>query len=118
MAAFLSGLFSVWLAVASPLGALDEQWLSVHRVQHLLLMTVAPPLILLGAPPLLLLNGLPSAFNRSFLGPFLRSSLPRAHRIPRSGAAVLLARRDHSPDRMARSRRLLARPAIALLARS
>jgi putative membrane protein len=74
MASFLCGLFSVWLAVASPLGALDEQWLSVHMVQHLLLMTVAPPLILLGAPPLLLLHGLPSAFNRRFLGPFLRSS--------------------------------------------
>jgi putative membrane protein len=75
MAAFLSGLFSVWLAVGSPLGALDEQWLSVHMVQHLLLMTVAPPLILLGAPPLLLLHGLPPSFSRSFLGPLLRTSL-------------------------------------------
>ena len=75
MAAFLSGLFSVWLAVGSPLGALDEQWLSVHMVQHLLLMTVAPPMILLGAPPLLLLHGLPPRFSRSFLGPLLRTSL-------------------------------------------
>lgn len=75
MAAFLSGLFSVWLAVGSPLGALDEQWLSVHMVQHLLLMTVAPPLILLGAPPFLLLHGLPPSFSRSFLGPLLRTSL-------------------------------------------
>jgi cytochrome c oxidase assembly factor CtaG len=75
MAAFLSGLFSVWLAVGSPLGALDEQWLSIHMVQHLLLMTVAPPLILLGAPPLLLLHGLPPSFSRSFVGPLLRTSL-------------------------------------------
>ncbi|HXP23566.1 MAG TPA: cytochrome c oxidase assembly protein [Candidatus Sulfotelmatobacter sp.] len=75
MVAFLSGLFSVWLAVGSPLGALDEQWLSVHMVQHLLLMTVAPPLILLGAPPFLLLHGLPPSFSRSFLGPLLRTSL-------------------------------------------
>jgi len=75
MAAFLGGLFSVWLAVGSPLGALDEQWLSVHMVQHLLLMTVAPPMILLGAPPLLLLHGLPPRFSRSFLGPLLRTSL-------------------------------------------
>jgi putative membrane protein len=74
-AAFLGGLFSVWLAVGSPLGALDEQWLSVHMVQHLLLMTVAPPLILLGAPPLPLLHGLPPSFSRSFLGPLLRTSL-------------------------------------------
>ena len=75
MAAFLSGLFTVWLAVGSPLGALDEQWLSVHMVQHLLLMIVAPPLILLGAPPFLLLHGLPPSFSRSFLGPLLRTSL-------------------------------------------
>jgi putative membrane protein len=75
LAAFLGGLFSVWLAVGSPLGALDEQWLSVHMVQHLLLMTVAPPLILLGAPPLPLLHGLPPSFSRSFLGPLLRTSL-------------------------------------------
>jgi putative membrane protein len=75
MAAFLSGLFSVWLAVGSPLGALDEQWLSVHMMQHLLLMTVAPPLILLGAPPLLLLHGLPPSFSRGSLGPLLRTSL-------------------------------------------
>src|ERR1700739_1967750 len=40
----------------------------------------------------------------------------RAHRTPRAGASVLLACRDPSPDRMACSRRLLARPAITLLA--
>src|SRR6266852_5965921 len=74
-AAFLCGLFSVWIAAGSPLAALDEELLSVHMVQHLLLMTVGPPLILLGAPPLPLLHGFPQVFIRGVLGPFLRSSL-------------------------------------------
>ena len=47
---FLLGLFFIWLAVASPMAALDHELLTVHMVQHLLLMTLAPPLIWLGAP--------------------------------------------------------------------
>src|SRR5262250_2581522 len=56
---FLSGLSFVWLAVASPLAALDHQLLTVHMIQHLLLMTVAPPLIWMGAPIMALSQGLP-----------------------------------------------------------
>jgi putative membrane protein len=47
---FMLGLFLIWLAIASPLSALDHEMLTAHMVQHLLLMTVAPPLILIGAP--------------------------------------------------------------------
>src|SRR5690349_10499382 len=47
---FVLGLLCIWVAVASPLSALDHELLTVHMVQHLLLMTLAPPLILLGAP--------------------------------------------------------------------
>src|ERR1700687_3465187 len=59
LAAYLSGIFSLWIAIGSPLEAFDDMSLSVHMVQHLLLMAVAPPLILLGAPTLPLLRGLP-----------------------------------------------------------
>jgi putative membrane protein len=45
---FVSGLLFIWTATASPLSALDHEMLTVHMVQHLLLMTLAPPLILLG----------------------------------------------------------------------
>ncbi len=68
---FLSGLASLWLAVASPLDALSSLLLSAHMVQHLLLLVVGPPLILLGAPLLPLLRGLPRGFARDGLGPFL-----------------------------------------------
>jgi putative membrane protein len=47
---FLVGLLLVWVALDSPLSFLDKDLLTVHMVQHLLLMTLAPPLILLGAP--------------------------------------------------------------------
>ena len=51
---FLLGLFLIWVAVASPLAALDHEFLTVHMIQHLLLMTFAAPLILLGEPMMLL----------------------------------------------------------------
>ena len=70
---FFLGLFLIWLAVGSPLAAFDEELLTVHMVQHLLLMTVAPPLILVGAPVMPLLHGLPRKFLQSILGPLFRS---------------------------------------------
>jgi cytochrome c oxidase assembly factor CtaG/ferredoxin len=69
--AFTGGLLSFWLAIASPLDAFSGFLLSAHMVQHLLLMSVAPPLILLGTPLLPLLRGLPRKFTRDGLGPFL-----------------------------------------------
>jgi putative membrane protein len=74
---FLLGLFLIWLAVASPIAALDHELLTVHMVQHLLLMTLAPPLIWLAAPLKPLLYGLPHRFtevqiSRSRSGPIRR----------------------------------------------
>jgi putative membrane protein len=71
LAAFLSGVCSLWIAIGSPLEAFDDMSLSVHMVQHMLLMVVAPPLVLLGAPLLPLLRGLPRWIVRSTAGPVL-----------------------------------------------
>jgi putative membrane protein len=71
LAAYLIGIFSLWIAIGSPMEAFDDVSLSVHMVQHLLLMAVAPPLILLGAPVLPLLRGLPRVI-RGPVGQFLR----------------------------------------------
>jgi putative membrane protein len=70
--AFLGGLFSVWVAVGSPLADLDETLLSIHMVQHLTLMVIAPPLILLGAPVVAFLHGLPRGAIRFTWGTVLR----------------------------------------------
>jgi cytochrome c oxidase assembly factor CtaG/polyferredoxin len=69
--AFIGGAATLWFAIASPLDSLSSLLLSAHMVQHLLLLSVAPPLILLGSPLLPLLRGLPRTFARDGLGPFL-----------------------------------------------
>jgi putative membrane protein len=49
-ASFLAGLLCTWVAAASPVAFLDHHLLTAHMAQHLLLMTIAPPLIWLGSP--------------------------------------------------------------------
>ena len=72
MAAFMCGIISIWVAVASPLSVLDHELLSVHMVQHLLLMAVAPPLIFVGRPTISFLHGVPKRLIQGIVGPFLR----------------------------------------------
>src|SRR6202140_1821340 len=75
VAAFVTGLLSLWIALGSPLAALDHQLLTVHMMKHLLLMTVGAPLILLGAPAMPLLCGLSKWIMRLSL--LLRSRTPK-----------------------------------------
>ena len=72
-ASFVLGVFFIWLAAASPIASLDHKLLTVHMVQHLLLMTVAPPLIWFGGPMKPLLQGLPQGFG-NVMSHFFRSS--------------------------------------------
>jgi len=80
-ASFLVGVFLIWLAIGSPLALFDEDLLTVHMVQHLLLMTIAPALILMGAPVMPMLHGLPPRFVQSLAGPVFR--WPLVQRIGR-----------------------------------
>jgi len=73
LVAFLAGMAGIWIAVGSPLEALDDVSLTVHMVQHLLLMSFSPPLILLGWPALPFLRGLPRWVVRRIAGPVSRS---------------------------------------------
>jgi putative membrane protein len=72
LAAFFFGIILVWIAIGSPLNAFDDASLTVHMLQHLLLMSIAPSLILLGAPQLPLLHGLPQPLARGVVSPILR----------------------------------------------
>jgi putative membrane protein len=78
---FVLGLLFIWLAVASPIAALDHELLTIHMVQHLLLMTLAPPLIWFGAPMKPLLHGLPQGFG-NIMSHFFRS--PPIQRLGRA----------------------------------
>src|SRR5438034_870246 len=51
---FLAGLFTVWLALETPIDTIFDRYLdSVHMLQHVLLAFVAAPLMLLGLSPAL-----------------------------------------------------------------
>ena len=56
---FVGGVVALWIAVASPIDALDDYLLTAHMIQHFILMSIAPPLIALGAPVVPMLRGLP-----------------------------------------------------------
>ena len=75
--AFYAGLITILVALMSPLDAFAGWLQTVHMIQHLLLMMVAPPLILYGAPYMPLLFGLPIGFLKEGLGPFLTSPFLR-----------------------------------------
>lgn len=50
VAAFSAGILALVVALASPLDALADRSLTAHMVQHVLLITVAAPLVAVGAP--------------------------------------------------------------------
>ena len=62
---FLAGLGCIVLAVDSGIDTYDDQLLSVHMVQHMLLLLVAPLLLLSGRPLILALRALPSPQRRA-----------------------------------------------------
>jgi cytochrome c oxidase assembly factor CtaG/ferredoxin len=70
---FFAGLGVIWLAIASPLDVLGNWLLLAHMAQHLVLMSVAPPLLLLGTPTVPLLRGVPRGWTRDGLGPLFTS---------------------------------------------
>jgi len=90
---FLSGLACLGIAIASPLDEAADGLLSAHMVQHILLLTVAPALLLLGDPLLPLLRGLPYLLRRSLVAPLLRRRSLRAavHALLHPLAALLLS---------------------------
>ena len=72
LGAFNLGLAIIWLSVASPLDGFADALLSAHMIEHLLLMSFVPPLLLLGNPQVPLLRGLPHVATVTILAPFLR----------------------------------------------
>jgi cytochrome c oxidase assembly factor CtaG len=62
--AFFAGLAAIVLATESCIGAYDDVLFSVHMVQHLLLIMVAPPLLVAGRPLTLLLHASRNPLHR------------------------------------------------------
>jgi putative membrane protein len=63
---FLLGIAVIWLAIASPLDGFADALLSAHMVEHLLLMSFVPPLLLIGWPVVPMLRGLPRRIHQIY----------------------------------------------------
>ena len=73
--AYLAGLGITGVALLSPLAVFQRYLLSVHMVQHELLIIVGAPLVLLGRPLAITLWGMPGGLRQG-LGAMLRPRRP------------------------------------------
>jgi cytochrome c oxidase assembly factor CtaG len=88
---FFLGLLALWIALASPIDALDDFLLSAHMLQHFILMSVVPPLLVLGAPLVPMLRGLPRWMVRGLRPLFASRALHKvAHALAHPAVAWLV----------------------------
>ena len=70
-AGFLGGVMLVFLALESPLDALSEHLFFMHQIQHFLLHSAGPMLVMLAAPQGPLLAGSPPVLRHYVIGPVM-----------------------------------------------
>ncbi len=75
--AFVAGMAAIAFALVSGIGRYDTALFSVHMVQHVLLLLVAPPLLALAAPITLILRLSSSETRHRWILPLLRSRIVR-----------------------------------------
>jgi putative copper resistance protein D len=71
--AFVAGVGCVVVALQSGIDAYDDRMLSVHMVQHMVLLLLAPLLLLAGRPVLLTLRALPPSGRRRVVAALART---------------------------------------------
>lgn len=91
VASYLGGLTLVLFTVFGPIAAYDGTFLTLHMVQHFILITIAPPLILAGAPMTLWLVASGKERRRRTIYPVLHSATFRAITHPLVGLALFAA---------------------------
>ncbi len=100
VAAWLTGMAVLAVALDSAVDVYSTSLLTVHMVQHMLLAMVVPPLLALGAPVTLALRLASPAARRGFFLPLLHSRASRVIAAPVVGwvaLTVLLAGSHFSP---------------------
>ena len=85
---FVAGAALVGMSVFGPLAAYDHTFLTAHMVQHFLLITIAPVLLLAGAPLTLLLTSMTRADRHRYIYPILHSRPFHAFTFPGVGLAL------------------------------
>jgi len=79
--AFFGGLAAIFLALQSPIDPLADHLFVVHQVEHMLLRTGGPMLLMLAAPQAALMRGLPTWARRRALAPLLGYPVVRGLRV-------------------------------------
>jgi cytochrome c oxidase assembly factor CtaG len=85
--AFLAGLATIVLATQSSIGAYDDVLFSVHMIQHLMLIMIAPVLLVAGRPVMLLLHASRNPVHRWTMRA-VRSRVVTALTCPPVAAAI------------------------------
>jgi cytochrome c oxidase assembly factor CtaG len=80
---FYAGVVAAFVVLEPPIDTLSDKWLAVHMTQHVVLMTVVPPLVVLGRPWPRMWLPFPLSARRAVAGGLARSSVFR-----RSGGFV------------------------------
>lgn len=81
-AAFVAGLVAIALSLLSPIDTLSDDLLTVHVIQHMLLVSVAAPLFALSGIGTLALRAASPDLRNRYLLPFLHSRLVAALTFP------------------------------------
>jgi putative membrane protein len=71
--AFFGGVAAVFLALQSPIEPISDHLFVVHQVEHMLLRTIGPMLLMLAMPQAALVRALPGWIRRHVLTPLLGS---------------------------------------------
>lgn len=75
---FYTGLAAIFLALQSPIDTLSEHVFALHQVQHLLLHSLGPMLLMLAVPESALIGGMPEWLRRHVLAPVVMNRTIRA----------------------------------------
>jgi putative membrane protein len=76
-ALFFGGLLALAAALLSPIEPLADHVFAIHQVEHMLLRSIGPMLILLSQPQAALMRGMPEWLRRGFFGPLVANSVVR-----------------------------------------
>jgi putative membrane protein len=90
IASFIAGIATLFVALISPLDALDDQLFSAHMTQHLLLIMVAAPFLVYGRPAMAFLWAFPMSVRRLIGGLWVGRGLRRGVRALMSPLVVWL----------------------------
>jgi putative membrane protein len=76
-ALFFGGLAALATALLSPIEPLADHVFAIHQIEHMLLRSIGPMLILLSQPQAALMRGMPGWIRRRLFGPLVASPAVR-----------------------------------------